>query len=93
MMKGNFFFNNLRAATRQEVTTQRSFTRPPRRRPSQRVEAEPQVEESPRFIEAAVPAVPEQDQIFGQRKMLSQEESLSENNLMTQAIVKISWNK
>ena len=62
------FFNNLRAATRQEATTQRSFTRPPRRRPAQIVEAEPQVVESPRFIEAAVPAVPAQDQNFGQRQ-------------------------
>eukprot|EP00090_Calanus_glacialis_P036149 TRINITY_DN6166_c0_g1_i3.p1 TRINITY_DN6166_c0_g1~~TRINITY_DN6166_c0_g1_i3.p1 ORF type:complete len:573 (-),score=141.77 TRINITY_DN6166_c0_g1_i3:190-1908(-) len=62
------FFNNLRSATRQEATTQRSFTRPPRRRPAQIVEAEPQVVESPRFIEAAVPAVPAQDQNFGQRQ-------------------------
>jgi hypothetical protein len=62
------FFNNFPAATRQEATTQRSFTRPPRRRPSQRAEAEPQVVESQRFIESAVPAVPAQVQNFGQRQ-------------------------
>jgi len=62
------FFSNLRGAIRQEATTQRSFTRPPRRRPSQRAEAEPQIVESPTFIEAAVPAVPAQDQNFGQRQ-------------------------
>ena len=44
------FFNNLRANTRQQTTTARPFTRPPRRRP-QRVEQEPQVENTPRFIE------------------------------------------
>jgi len=61
------FFNNLRSNTRQEKTTQTPFTRPPRRRP-QRPEVEPQVVESPRFIEAAVPAVPAQDSNFGQRQ-------------------------
>jgi len=62
------FFNNLRSATRQEQTTPRPFTRPPRRRPSQRVEATPQEAESPRFIPDAVPAVPEQDGNFGRRQ-------------------------
>ena len=62
------FFNNLRSSTRQKQTTQRPFTRPPRRRPSQRVEAIPQETESPRFVQAAVPAVPEQDVNFGRRQ-------------------------
>jgi len=62
------FFNNLREATRQEETNQRTFTRPPRRRPSQRVEPEPQRDEAPRFVQAAVPAVPEQDSNFGRRQ-------------------------
>ena len=61
------FFNNLRANTRQQTTTARPFTRPPRRRP-QRVEQELQVENSPRFIDTAVPAVPAQDSGFGQRQ-------------------------
>jgi len=61
------FFNNLRANTRQQTTTARPFTRPPRRRP-QRVEQEPQVENTPRFIESAVAAVPVQDSAFGQRQ-------------------------
>merc|ERR1711970_62808 len=61
------FFNNLRANTRQQTTTARPFTRPPRRRP-QRVEQEQQVVNTPRFIDTAVPAVPAQDSGFGQRQ-------------------------
>merc|ERR1711874_817356 len=61
------FFNSLRANTRQQTTTPRVFTRPPRRRP-QRVQQEPQVVNEPRLIEAAIPAVPVQDSGFGQRQ-------------------------
>ena len=68
VMTDKLFFNNLRQATRQEETNQRTFTRPPRRRPSQRVEAEPQKAEAPRFVQAAVQAVPEQDTNFGRRQ-------------------------
>ena len=68
VMTDKLFFNNLRQATRQEEMNQRTFTRPPRRRQSQRVEAEPQKAEAPRFVQAAVPAVPEQDTNFGRRQ-------------------------
>jgi len=61
------FFNNLRENTRQQTPTARPFTRPPRRRP-QRVETEQTVQNTPRLIEAAVPAAPAQDSGFGQRQ-------------------------
>ena len=79
------FFNNLRANTRQQTTTARPFTRPPRRRP-QRVEQELPVDNTPRFIEADVPAGSVQDSGFGQgqsfqtRRKPSREPILQDSN-------------
>jgi len=60
--KRDSFLTNLRTATRQEERVQTPFTRPPRRRP-----AEIPQSEAPELINS-VPALPAQDENFGQRQ-------------------------